>query len=175
MAKQDIPDQILSQDPTIDATSFIASGAQVMGDVRCAAFSSIWYNCVLRGDINYIEIGQRTNIQDLSMIHLENDRPCVVGDDVTVGHRAVLHGCEIEDACLIGMGAVVLNGAVIKTGAVVGAGAVVKEEMIVEPYSLVVGVPARVVKVFDPSIVTSHQQWAAKYVELAKQHRAKFK
>ncbi|RMG41244.1 MAG: gamma carbonic anhydrase family protein, partial [Methanobacteriota archaeon] len=110
MRKTDLPSRTLTVGPQIHPTAFIAPGAQVVGDVRMAANSSIWYNSVARGDINYISIGERTNIQDGCVIHLENDLPCIIGNDVTVGHGAILHGCEIEDGCLIGMGAIVLSG-----------------------------------------------------------------
>lgn len=171
MDKTDLPYNFIYKTPQIHPTAFVALGAQVIGDVRLAESSSIWYNAVLRGDINYIEIGERSNIQDGCVIHLENDRPCIVGPDVTVGHRAVLHGCTLEQGCLIGMGAIVLNGAIVKRGAVVAAGAVVKEGMIVPENTLVAGVPAKLVKDLDPSVFQTHLKWAKKYVELSKIHR----
>lgn len=171
MQKFDLPDKILSKEPSVDSTVFIAPGAHIIGDVRIGSHASIWYNCVLRGDINFIQIGERTNIQDGSILHLENDRPCVVGNDVTVGHRALLHGCRIDDGVLIGMGAIILNGAHIKKGAVIGAGAVVKENMIVQAYEMVVGVPGRVVKKMPPSRLDENIKWAEKYIELARIHK----
>ena len=171
MKKTDFPNDCLTTMPTIDPSVFVADSATVIGDVVLSEESSVWYGAVLRGDINAISIGARTNIQDLSMLHLENDRACVVGADVTCGHRAILHGCTIEDAVLIGMGAIVLNGAVVGEGAVIGAGAVVKEETIIPPCTLWVGVPAVQVKVLDTSIIDQNKAWAAKYVQLAKKHR----
>lgn len=173
MEKYELPDHVYEQAPRIDSTAFVANGAIVVGDVRLNAQSSVWYNAVLRGDINYIEIGKRSNIQDGCVLHLENDRPCIVGDDVTVGHGAILHGCTIENKCLIGMGAIILNGAVIKEGSIIGAGAVVKENTIVEPKSLMVGTPARKVKVCDDYVLDHHKKWAEKYVKLAQIHRSK--
>lgn len=171
MKKTDLPDITLTIQPQIDASVFIARGARVMGDVRVAANASIWYNSVVRGDINYISIGERTNIQDGSIIHLENDLPCEIANDVTVGHGAVLHGCLIEEGCLIGMRATILSGAVIKRGSVIAAGAVVKEREIVEPYSLMAGVPARLIRQLGPETFDKNLRWAAKYSKLAQLHK----
>ena len=146
MEKTDLPSDTLSKTPQIHPTAFVAPGAHIIGDVRLAAQASVWYNSVLRGDINFIAIGERSNIQDGCILHLENDLPCVVGPDVTVGHGAILHGCRIEEACLIGMGAIILSGAHIGRGCVVAAGAVVKENQTVPPFTLVGGVPARIIK-----------------------------
>lgn len=170
MQKFDIPNEIYTKDPQVDPTAFIAPGAHVMGDVILDAGSSVWYTAVLRGDINQIHVGQNSNVQDGSILHLENDRPCIVGDHVTIGHRAIIHGCTIEPNVLIGMGAIILNGAVIKKGAVIAAGAVVKENTIVPENTLMVGVPAKPVKVFEDSHETN-RQWALKYVQVAKAHR----
>ena len=131
MEKSDIRDNVTIKTPQIHETSFVAKGARVIGDVILKAESSIWYNTVARADINQIIIGERSNIQDNSVIHLENDQGVIVGNDVTVGHNAIIHGCTIGDGALIGMGAIIMNGAKIGKGAVVGAGAVVKENMIV--------------------------------------------
>ncbi len=171
MHKTDLPSTCLSQSPTIHPTAFVAQGAQLVGDVRLAANSSVWYNAVLRGDINTIQLGERSNLQDGCVVHVENDRACVIGNDVTVGHRAILHGCTLEDACLVGMGAIVLNGAVVGTGSIVAAGAVVKEEMIIPANTLVAGVPAKIIKTLDPAVRETNLQWAYKYTQLAKKHR----
>ena len=130
----------------IDPTAFIAPGAIVLGDVHLGAESSVWYNAVLRGDTDRITIGARTNIQDLTMIHADPGVPCTVGERVTVGHRVILHGCTIEDDCLIGMGAIILNGARVGRGSVIGAGALVRENAEIAPGSLVVGVPAKEIR-----------------------------
>lgn len=160
-AAVDIPDSV-----------FIADGARVMGDVRLGEQASVWYNAVVRGDINHIAVGARSNIQDGCVLHVTNDLPCIVGDDVTVGHTANLHACTIEEGCLIGIGAIVLSGATVGTGSIVGAGAVVRENDVVEPFSLVVGVPARRVRDLPPETLDTHREWARKYVGLARAHRS---
>ncbi len=170
MEKTDMPAEMKLLSPALHPTVWVAPGARVIGNVSVAADSSIWYNAVLRGDINAITIGQRCNIQDGVVIHLENDNGVQIEDDVTVGHGAILHGCHIESAVVVGMGAVVLNGAHIGAGSVIGAGAVVPEYSVIPPCSLVVGVPGRIVKTYDQSIVTQNAKWAAKYVKLATVH-----
>ena len=129
----------------IDPTAFIAQGAIVLGDVHLGKNASVWYNTVIRGDTAPILIGEETNIQDLSMIHTDPGLPCLVGNRVTVGHRAILHGCTVEDDCLIGMGAVLLNNVRVGHGSVIGAGALLLEGTDVPPGSLVVGFPGKVV------------------------------
>ena len=171
MEKSDIRDNVTIKTPQIDETAFIADGARVIGDVILKAESSIWYNTVARADINQIVIGERSNVQDNSVIHLENDQGVLVGNDVTVGHNAIIHGCTIGDGALIGMGAIIMNGVSIGKGAVVGAGAVVKENMIVNDYELVVGVPAKVVKTLSSSTYDDNVKWAKKYVQLANIHK----
>ena len=172
MEKSDLRENVTIKSPQIDNSAFIARGAQVIGDVILKADSSIWYNTVARADINQIVIGERTNIQDNSVIHLENDQGVIVGDDVTVGHNAIIHGCTIKNGALIGMGAIIMNGAVIGKGAVVGAGAVVKENMIVGDYELVVGVPGKIIKTLPTSTYDANVKWAKKYVQLANIHRS---
>jgi carbonic anhydrase/acetyltransferase-like protein (isoleucine patch superfamily) len=156
----------------IDSTAFIAHGAIVLGDVQIGRNSSVWYNSVLRGDTDRITVGADTNIQDLSMIHADLGVPCVVGDRVTVGHRVILHGCVVEDDCLIGMGAVLLNGSRIGTGSVIGAGALVLENADVPPGSLVLGFPAKVVRQVDDAMRTRIEQAWRHYVEKALRHKA---
>jgi carbonic anhydrase/acetyltransferase-like protein (isoleucine patch superfamily) len=154
--------------PTVDPAAFVADGATVAGDVHLAAGVSIWFGCVLRSERSHIRIGSETNIQDLTVVHTDADRPTIVGERVTVGHRAILHGCEVEDDVLIGMGAIVLNGARIGAGALVAAGAVVREGMEVPPMSLVVGVPA---KVLDRPVPAVPRPNVANYLELAALYR----
>jgi len=168
-----LPDNVLDKTPEIDPDAFVAKGAQVMGNVVLKKDASVWYNCVLRGDINRIEIGERSNIQDGCILHLENDKPCIVGDDVTVGHHVNLHGCTVEDGCLIGIGAIILSGAVIGRGSVIGAGAVVREQEVIEPFSLIVGVPGKKIKTLPDSSFEGQVKWASKYVELSKIHKVK--
>lgn len=155
----------------IDPTAFIAPGAIVLGDVHLGAESSVWYNAVLRGDVERITIGAQTNIQDLTMIHADPGVPCTVGERVTVGHRVILHGCTIEDDCLIGMGAIVLNGARVGRGSIVGAGAVLLEGTEIPPDSLVVGVPAKVVRPVDEATASRLEHGWRHYVEQARRHR----
>ena len=169
--KTDLPQDTLTQGPKIDATAFVAKGAVVVGHVTLGKHASVWYNAVVRGDINAITIGDRSNIQDGSVIHVENDLQCIVGQDVTVGHKAVLHACTIEDGALIGMGAIVLNGAKIGKGCVIAAGAVVKEGTETPPNTLWAGVPAKLVKHLPDSTYDTHVRWAKKYVDLAHLHQ----
>ncbi len=129
--------------PRIAGSAFIADSADVIGDVEVGENSSVWFQSVLRGDIEPIRIGANSNIQDGTIVHTMNTWPAILGDWVTVGHRAILHGCTIEDHCLIGMGAVVLNGVRVGEGSIIAAGALVPEETVVPPRSLFVGVPAR--------------------------------
>ena len=173
MEKSDLSPDVSIKTPQIHETAYVAEGAQVIGDVILKADSSIWYNTVCRADINRIVIGKRTNIQDNSVIHLENDQSVLVENDVTVGHNAIIHGCTIADGALIGMGAIIMNGAVIGKGAVIGAGAVVKEDMVIPDFSLVVGVPGKIVKTLSPETYDENVKWAAKYVKLANIHRNK--
>lgn len=158
--------------PRIDASVFIAPGAVVLGDVRIGADSSVWYQAVIRGDTEAIRIGASTNIQDLTMIHADPGIPCVVGHRVTVGHRAILHGCAVDDDCLIGMGAILLNGSKVGAGSVVGAGALLLEKMEVPPGSLVVGSPARVLRLIDESTRERLEQSWRHYCEMARRHRS---
>ena len=130
--------------PTLDATSFIATGARVIGGVTLGPGASVWYNAVLRADGDTITVGARSNLQDNVSVHVDAGKPVVIGEDVSVGHNAVVHGCTIGDGSLIGMGSVVLSGAVIGDGCLVAAGAVVLEGTIVPAGSLVAGVPAKV-------------------------------
>jgi carbonic anhydrase/acetyltransferase-like protein (isoleucine patch superfamily) len=141
-----------------------------MGDVRLAAEASVWYQCVLRGDMAPITVGARSNIQDLTMVHVDEGLPCSIGAGVGVGHRCILHGCEIEDDCLIGMGSVLLNGVRVGTGSVIGAGAVVPEGMRIPPGSLVLGVPARITRPVDDALRARIRLTVEHYVALARLH-----
>ena len=151
---------------------FIASGVQVIGKVQLGEYSSVWYNAVIRGDINYIKIGRETNIQDNCVLHVTHELPVIIGEGVTVGHGAIIHGCVIEDECLIGMGAIILDGARIGKGSVVAAGALVRERMQVPPHSLVAGVPAVVKRTLDPSTIEMIREAGKHYVELTKERLA---
>jgi len=171
MDDTDISTDVLDTNPTIDPSVFIARGAQIIGDVRLAEGSSIWYNVVLRGDINYVEVGPHSNIQDGSILHVVNDRPCVIKENVTVGHGAILHACTVEPECLIGMGAIILTGAVIGRGSIIAAGALIPENSVIEPFSLMVGVPARLLRALDEKNAQTNRKWAVKYAGLAQVHQ----
>jgi carbonic anhydrase/acetyltransferase-like protein (isoleucine patch superfamily) len=130
----------------LNESVFVADGVRIIGDVKIDQECSIWYNAVLRGDLAAIRIGQRTNIQDGSIAHVNVDQPLLIGEDVSVGHGAIIHGCTIGKGALIGMGAIILNGAVIGEYALVGAGSIVTENKIIPPYTLSLGSPAKVVR-----------------------------
>ncbi len=139
-------DRFLRQPPTLGQGVYIARGAVVIGDVTLGDHSSVWYNAVLRGDLNRIVVGHHSNIQDNAVLHLADEFPCVVGHHVTVGHSARVHACTVGDEVLVGMGATILDGALIGEQSIVGAGALIKPGMQVPPGSLVLGMPARVVR-----------------------------
>ncbi len=130
--------------PRIHPSVFIAPGTMIIGDVTIGEESSVWFNCVLRGDLDRIEVGTRTNIQDGTVVHLDKGFPCIIGDDVTVGHGAIVHGCTIGNGALIGIGAIILSGAKIGEGAMVAAGALVREGQDIPPKTLAVGLPAQI-------------------------------
>lgn len=136
----------LRRKPVIGRNVYIAQGAVVIGDVTIGDNSSVWYNAVLRGDINRIVVGHYTNVQDNAVLHLADDYPCLVGNHVTIGHSAIVHACTIEDEVLIGMGATILDGAVVGAQSLVGAHSLVTQRTVVPPGSLVMGSPAKVVR-----------------------------
>ncbi|MBR2214410.1 MAG: gamma carbonic anhydrase family protein [Selenomonadaceae bacterium] len=147
--------------PQIHEEAFIAPQVFLSGDVRVGRYSSLWPGVVARGDVNYISVGECSNVQDLTCLHVADDFPCIIGDYVTIGHGAVIHGCEIADHVLVGMNATVLTGAKIGRGSIIAAGALVRENMVVPENSLVVGVPGKVVRTED-RIDSIHAQ-AIKY------------
>ncbi len=156
----------------IAPTAFIAHGAVVQGNVTLGEQSSVWYGAVLRGDVEPIEIGARSNVQDLAVLHCDPGYPCVIGEDVTIGHAAVVHGAIVESGSLIGIRAVVLNGAKIGAGSIIGAGAVVTERAEIPPGSLVVGVPGKVIRPTSDEQRAHIMANAAHYVRSAAQHKA---
>jgi carbonic anhydrase/acetyltransferase-like protein (isoleucine patch superfamily) len=164
--------------PSIGKNTWIAPSADVIGEVQCGEDCSIWFGCVVRGDVHYISIGDRVNIQDLSMIHVthyKNDdkstgNPTIIGDDVTIGHRVMLHGCSIEKACLIGMSATILDGAVIGEESIVGAGALVTKNKVFPPRSLIVGSPAKVIRQLHEEEVQELYASASRYVAFKKDY-----
>lgn len=151
--------------PELGEGCFIAPSADVIGRVKLGKDANIWHNCVLRGDINQIEIGEGTNVQDLSMLHVVEDIPLIIGAGVTVGHNAILHACTVEDNCLIGMGAIVLDGAVIGKNSVVAAGSVVTPGKKFPPGSMIVGSPAKVARELRPEELKGYGQHFNTYVE----------
>lgn len=151
--------------PQLDRCSFVAEGARVIGKATLKEFSSVWFNTVVRGDVNRIELGRYSNVQDNSVVHVADDYPAIIGDFVTIGHNCVIHAATIEEHCLIGMGAVILTGAVIGKGSIVAAGALVREKQVIPPHSLVVGLPAKVVKEIPEEWPRIHAQ-AVKYKTL---------
>ena len=163
--------------PKIDPTAFIAETAVIVGDVEIGAQSSVWYNVVARGDVNFIRIGRRTNIQDLSMLHVthrKNDAdpgaPLIIGDDVTVGHSVTLHGCTIGNGAFIGMQAIVMDKAVIGEGALIGARSLVTEGTVVPPYTLWVGAPAKVKRELTAEEIAWLKKSPQNYVKYALQY-----
>jgi carbonic anhydrase/acetyltransferase-like protein (isoleucine patch superfamily) len=166
-----LPEGFLSAAPSLDPDAFVADGARIVGEVILEAGASIWYNCVLRADLAAIRVGANTNLQDGVLVHVETGRPCRIADHVTVGHGAILHACAVESGCLIGMGAIILSGAVIGRGSVIAAGALVRENARVEPFSLMAGVPARLVKKLPEQILARHLEVALKYAEAGRRYR----
>jgi gamma-carbonic anhydrase len=154
----------LRKQPVIGSNVYIAKTAVVLGDVTLGAHSSVWYNAVLRGDINRIVVGEYSNIQDNAVVHLADDYPCIIGRYVTVGHSAIVPACTVEDECLIGMGAIVLDGALIGAQSVIGANALVPQGMVVPPGSMVLGTPGKVVKTLAQADRETLRTWAEKYV-----------
>ncbi|MCL4159315.1 UNVERIFIED_CONTAM: hypothetical protein GTU68_033930 [Idotea baltica] len=154
----------------IDETAFLADNATIVGHVEIAADASIWFGTVIRGDSEMIAIGERSNVQDLCLIHADPGSPCRIGNDVTIGHSAVVHGATVGDGAMIGIRAVVLNGAVIGEGALVGAGAVVTEGTVIPPGHLAVGVPAKVLKELSPEQKERVAHAASHYVKAAKEY-----
>jgi carbonic anhydrase/acetyltransferase-like protein (isoleucine patch superfamily) len=159
--------------PTVPQSVFIEETAVVIGDVVIDEESSVWFHAVIRGDVHYIRIGSRTNIQDLCVCHVTHDtHPLMLGDDVTVGHHVVLHGCTIKDRVLIGMGAIIMDGAVIGEDSIVGAGALVTEGAVVPPKSLILGSPARVKRPVTEQELAWIRESAQNYVRYASQYMA---
>ena len=158
--------------PQVAESAWVAPGAFVIGDVHLGEESSVWYGAVLRGDTEPIRIGARTNVQDGCILHADPGFPAVVGEGCVVGHNAVVHGCEIGDNCLVGMGATILNGAKIGDGSIVAAGAVVPEGREFPPRSLIVGVPAKRVGDLTDEQAADIERGASEYVERAVAHRA---
>jgi carbonic anhydrase/acetyltransferase-like protein (isoleucine patch superfamily) len=159
--------------PKLGLNAWVAEGSSVIGRTVMGEDSAVWFGCVVRGDVHHIHIGDRTNIQDLSMIHVTHHKledesdgnPTIIGNDVTVGHRVMLHGCTIEDACLIGMSATILDGAVIGKESIVGASSLVTKNKVFPPRSLIMGSPAKVIRALTDDEVTELYASAERYVK----------
>jgi carbonic anhydrase/acetyltransferase-like protein (isoleucine patch superfamily) len=159
--------------PTIPASCFVEDTGIIIGDVVMGEECSVWFHAVIRGDVHRIRIGNRTNVQDLCMLHVTHDtHPLIIGDEVTIGHNVVLHGCTIKDRVLIGMGAIIMDGAVIGEDSVVGAGALVTEGTVVPPKSLILGSPGRVKRPVSEKELDWIKESADNYVTYAKQYMA---
>jgi len=164
--------------PKLSTNAWVAPSADVIGNVTIGEECSVWFGCVVRGDVHYITIGDRTNIQDLSMIHvthykkedMSDGNPTIIGSDVTIGRRVMMHGCTIEDACLIGMSATILDGAVIGRESIVGAGSLITKNKVFPPRSLIMGSPAKVVRELTDDEVKELYASAARYVEFKKDY-----
>ena len=159
--------------PRVAPTAFVDDSAQVIGDVEIGEDSSVWMNVVIRGDINRIRVGARTTIQDGSVVHvMRNTHPTLIGDEVTVGHGAILHGCVVEDRCLIGIGAIVLNGVVVGTGSIIATGTLVAEGTTIPAGSLVMGSPGRVRRATTDEEAVSIRRYAEHYVSYKREFQA---
>lgn len=165
--------------PLLGQNAWVAPSADIIGNVTIGEESAVWFGCVVRGDVHRIVIGDRTNIQDLSMVHvthykkadMSDGNPTIIGNDVTIGHRVMLHGCTIEDACLIGMSATILDGAVIGKESIVGAGALVTKNKVFPPRSLIVGSPAKVLRTLTDEEVEELYASAKRYVKFKEEYR----
>jgi gamma-carbonic anhydrase len=165
--------------PLVDPAAFVAPGAQLIGDIEIGPEASIWYNCVLRGDMNRIRVGARSNIQDGSVIHVDSPKPgdaeglpTLIGEDVLIGHLAMVHGCILHDRAFVGLGSIVMDGCVIESDAMLAAGAMLTPGKRIPSGQLWAGQPARYVRDLTPQELAGHQAGVAHYVELAKAHSA---
>lgn len=156
---------------SIDKTVFIAAGARVLGDVEIGKNSSVWYNAVIRADLSYIKIGEGSNIQDNAVIHTSKNFGVTIGNNVTIGHGAIVHGCTVKNNVMIGMGAIVLNGAIIEKNCIIGAGALVTQGKVIPAGSLVFGNPAKIVRSLTDQEIRSITDNAASYVEEAEHYK----
>lgn len=162
--------------PNLHPSVFLCEGVRIVGDVTIGENSSVWYNTVIRGDVNYIRIGSGTNIQDMSMLHVTiNKHPLLIGNDVTIAHSVTLHGCTLEDRCLIGIGAICLDGSIIKSNSIVAAGTLVREGFVVPEGTLVAGVPGKVIKELSDEEIDNLMGIAPRYVDYVREYRDQLK
>ena len=158
--------------PKIHPTAYIYDTAHIIGDVAIGEYSSVWCGAVLRGDVHFIKIGNRTNIQDNSVLHgTKGVWPVILGDDITVGHNVTLHGCTIKDRCLIGMGSIILDGVTVGEECIIGAGALITEKIIIPPRSLVLGIPAKVVRQIRDEEIERILRSAKNYIEYSEPYK----
>ncbi len=160
-----------NKSPKIHPSVFVAPGAYVIGDVTIGEGSSVWFTSVLRADLQSIKVGKLTNIQDGCLLHVDHDKPCVLGDGIIMGHQATAHACQVDDGVLIGIGSRILSGAKIGAFSLIGAGAVVLENAVIPDLSLVLGVPGKVVRRLTPQEAGTHVPWAKRYATLAKEYK----
>lgn len=158
--------------PRISPDAYIASDSTVVGNVDIGSEASIWHQAVLRGDVAPIKVGARSNVQDGAVVHVADDLPAVIGELVTVGHKAIVHACTIENEVLVGMGAIILDGARVGTRSIVGANATVKQGMEIPPASLVLGTPAKIVRTLSDAEQDEIKIWALRYVRLSREYLA---
>jgi len=157
--------------PRIHETAFVVDNASIIGDVEIGEYSSVWFNAVVRGDVHYIRIGKRTNVQDNCTLHVTKDTyPLIIGNDITIGHNVILHGCIVRDRCLIGMGSIILDNAEVGEDSIIGAGALVTEGMKVPPRSLVLGVPGKVKRALTDEEVARILKSAGNYMEYSRNY-----
>src|SRR4051812_32799475 len=173
MTVQERLTRYLGRAPDVARAGFVAANATVIGDVTLGAHSSVWYGCVLRGDINSIVIGEGSNVQDGTIVHLADDYGVRVGNYTTIGHAAIIHACEIGNECLIGMGATVLDGAKIGDRCIVGANALVTQRFVAPPGSMILGAPAKVVRPLKETERSQLRSWAEKYIAVSQAHAAR--
>lgn len=166
-----IVQRYLDRRPRVADDAYVAPGAALVGDVTLRAGVSVWFGCVLRGDVNRIEIGERSNVQDGTVVHLGDEDPTIVGEEVVVGHRAVIHGCTIGGGTLVGIQATILDGVRIGEGCVIGAGTLIPAGREIPARSLVLGMPGKVVRTLTAADEEFHRRLAGKYVRLANNHR----
>lgn len=161
----------LKTKPKIHPSVFIADGVKLIGAITIGAGSSVWYNTVIRADINKVIVGKNVNIQDGCLLHLEDDRGIIIEDGATIGHGAILHACIIRKNALVGMGSIVLNGAEVGEGAIVGAGAIITPGTKIPKNSLAIGIPGKPVRILKRDEIEKNKYWAKKYSELAKEYK----
>lgn len=160
------------KEPKIDGSAFLAASATLIGNVTISECASIWYQSVIRADVNHVRIGKYTNYQDFCMIHVTDKFPAEIGDYVTVGHRALIHACKIGNNCLIGMGSIVMDGAVIGDNCIIGAGALVTQGTNIPPGSLVLGAPGKVKRHLEENEIEGIRESATRYYKYALRHKA---